>query len=240
MTENRSCLWYFWNHRKGFLFFLIPALASLVLLIDQKPENQRAMRCLGVIITMGLYWMLVILPLPVTSLIPIVAFPFLEIMGTSEVCSKYFNSTMFVFIGGLLMGIGLEEVGLQKRFALSLLKIKWLRRNGKLIMGIFMFVTWFLSMWVSNTATVATMIPLVTSYCKIRYPNQMNHRRRNLLLLSIAYAANIGGTGILTGSPPNLIVLKELDGKWYKTIEYSESNPLFLRFKCYICNMGYF
>ena len=85
------------------------------------------MRCLYIICIMGVYWMFQILPLPVTSLIPIVAFPLAKIAGTNEVCSSYFNGTMFMFIGGLIMAIGLEEVGVQKRLALWILSTKWLR-----------------------------------------------------------------------------------------------------------------
>ena len=85
------------------------------------------MRCLYIICIMGGYWMFQILPLPVTSLIPIVAFPLAKIAGTNEVCSSYFNGTMFMFIGGLVMAIGLEEVGVQKRLALWILSTKWLR-----------------------------------------------------------------------------------------------------------------
>ena len=75
-----------------------------------------------------------------------------------------------------------------------------------------MFITAVLSMFISNTATTATMIPLVSAYCDAKYTNGMNHKKRNFLLLSVAYAANIGGTGIITGSPPNLLVLTHLDG----------------------------
>ena len=58
------------------------------------------------------------------------------------------------------------------------------------------------------------MIPLVSAYCEAKYAYGMNHKKRNLLLLSIAYAANIGGTGIITGSPPNLLVLTHLKAQY--------------------------
>ena len=77
-----------------------------------------------------------------------------------------------------------------------------------------MFITALLSMFISNTATVATMIPLVSAYCEAKYAYGMNHKKRNLLLLSVAYAANIGGTGIITGSPPNLLVLTHLKAQY--------------------------
>ena len=64
----------------------------------------------------------------------------------------------------------------------------------------FMIVTAFLSMFISNTATVAMMIPIVDALCNAIFKNQTyDHQKRNLLLLSVAYAANIGGTGFITG-----------------------------------------
>ena len=75
----------------------------------------------------------------------------------------------------------------------------------------FMIVTAFLSMFISNTATVAMMIPIVDAVCNALYKNQkMDHKKRDMLLLSVAYSANIGGTGFITGSPPNLLVLTQL------------------------------
>ena len=74
-----------------------------------------------------------------------------------------------------------------------------------------MIVTAFLSMFISNTATVAMMIPIVDAVCNALYKNQkMDHKKRDMLLLSVAYSANIGGTGFITGSPPNLLVLTQL------------------------------
>ena len=157
-----SAFWQAWA------LFLIPAIFSFVLFLDPDEANLRAMRCLYIICIMGGYWMFQVLPLPVTSLVPIVAFPLAEISSTAEVCSSYFNSVMFMFVGGLIMAIGLEEVGLQKRFALWLLSFRCMRSYTWSIMLAFMLATAFLSMFISNTATVATMIPLVSAYCQAR------------------------------------------------------------------------
>ena len=191
---------YVKNFWSAWAVLLIPIFSIFVLYLDQDPENVRAMRCLYIIVIMAGYWMFQLLPLPVTSLIPIVAFPLAEISGTGQVCSKYFNGTMFMFIGGLIMSIGLEQVGLQKRVALFLLKYRCIRSSPSVIMASFMLITGGLSMLISNTATVASMIPLMNAYCQARYPFEMNHQKRNILLLSVAYAANIGGTGLITGN----------------------------------------
>ena len=197
----------FW---KTWILFLVPLALLPILWID--PENIRAMRCLYILALMGAYWMFQALPLPITSLLPIVAFPLAQIASTADVCRSYFNATMFMFIGGLIMAIGIEASGLHKRLALNILMLKPVRQHQWGIMLGLMIITAFLSMWISNTATTAMMIPLVNAIAQALYQDQMNHGKRNMLLLSIAYAANIGGTGTVTGSPTNLIVLTELEG----------------------------
>ena len=197
----------FW---KTWILFLAPLLLLPILWIDL--ENIRAMRCLYILALMGAYWMFQALPLPITSLLPIVAFPLAQIASTADVCGSYFNATMFMFVGGLIMAIGIEASGLHKRLALNILMLKCVRQQQWGIMLGLMIITAFLSMWISNTATTAMMIPLVNAITTALYQDKMDHGKRNMFLLSIAYAANIGGTGTVTGSPTNLIVLKELDG----------------------------
>ena len=96
-----------------------------------------------------------------------------------------------------------------------------------------MIVTAFLSMTISNTATVAMMIPIVDAVCNALYKNQnMDHKKRDMLLLSVAYSANIGGTGIITGSPPNLLVLTQLKGSNVTFLTWS-----FFCLPLVICNL---
>ena len=79
---------------------------------------------------MGLYWMTSVLPLPITSLIPLAAFPLAEIADTKDVGTKYFNATLFVFMSGLVLAIVVEETGLHRRIALNVLKISFLRKKS--------------------------------------------------------------------------------------------------------------
>ena len=71
-----------------------------------------------------------------------------------------------------------------------------------------MLVTMFLSMWISNTAAMALMVPIVDSITGAMFSDEnkedddnkkMRDKLRNILLLSCAYSANIGGTGVITG-----------------------------------------
>ncbi|VDM59925.1 unnamed protein product [Angiostrongylus costaricensis] len=130
---------------------------------------------------MGLYWVFEVLPLAITALIPMVAFPVFEIMKSDDVAQSYLPDTSFLFIGGLMVAVTVEKSELHTRIALFVLKT--VGSQPKWIMAGFMGVTGFLSMWISNTATAALMVPIVQS---VITELVANHRMHELLALSEA------------------------------------------------------
>jgi len=129
----------------------------------------------------------------------------LGIMKGKVVAPIYFNHIIFLFIGGFIMALAMQKWNLHKRIALRIILLIGISPK-RIILG-FMAATWFLSMWISNTATTMMMVPMAMAIIlklKDTFGEKAVSRFAVGLLLGIAYAASVGGTATLIGTPPNL------------------------------------
>ena len=188
--------------------FLGPLLFGFALLMQSSDYlNPIAWRVLGAAIWMVTWWITEASPMAVTALLPIILFPALDVFTLKEATAPYASPIIFLFMGGFLIALGLEEHGLHKRIALGLIKITGTSANG-IILG-FMIATAFLSMWISNTATTIMMLPIALSVINLVKHDSIDVNGFNhfsiALMLGIAYSANIGGVATIIGTPPNVV-----------------------------------
>ena len=177
----------------------------LVFFVELDKNNPAVSYTLAVAVLMALWWITEIVPLAVTSLLPIILFPVLGVMNGKLVASNYFNDIIFLFLGGFLFALAMQKWNLHRRIALKLLILVG-NSPAKIMLG-FMLATSFLSMWISNTATTMLMVPILMSIIlKLEEVNKDKsiHLFSTGLLLAVAYSASIGGVSTLVGSPPNL------------------------------------
>ena len=173
----------------------------------------------------AVWWLTEAIPIPVTSLLPVVLFPALGVTDVSGATAPYADPVVFLFLGGFLVALAIERWGLHRRIALHVI-LRAGRDPRRLLLGI-MVATAGLSMWISNTATAMLMVPIGMGVIAQREALRSGEEPVDLsgsttaalgtqtlptsnfgtgLMLGIAYAASVGGLATLIGTPPNAIL----------------------------------
>lgn len=185
------------------------AAAAITLLLLPAPEGLTAagQAVLATAAIMAILWITEALPIPVTSLLPLVLFPLLGVMSMGETSAPYAHPLVYLFLGGFILALGVERSGLHRRIALRVILLVG-QGPSRLVLG-FMLATAALSMWISNTATVMLMLPIaIAVITTLREQTEAQEGRRFALalMLGLAYAASIGGIATLIGTPPNIML----------------------------------
>ncbi len=165
---------------------------------------------------MAVWWLSEAIPLSATALLPLLLFPLLGVAGIKAAAAPYANDVIFLFLGGFILGLGMERWGLHKRIAL--LTVMVVGTGPKRVIGGFMLASALISMWVNNTSTTIMMVPIALSVIGLvaashAAPGTPPERAASpdpnfdsTLLLGIAYASSIGGVATLIGTAPNAIM----------------------------------
>ena len=188
--------------------FLLALLAFLAAYWSwpQAEPNQAVVA--ATLVTVVILWVSEVIPLFVSALIGSFLLLAIGDFSAETVFQPYFDPVIVLFFGGFILAQGMQKYRLDYRIAHEILK-RMGDRPLVFVLGL-MLVTAFLSMWMSNTASAAIMIPISIIVLKENGLLHEHSRFARGVVLAVAYAATIGGIGSLVGSPPNAIAAKYL------------------------------
>jgi sodium-dependent dicarboxylate transporter 2/3/5 len=203
-----------------------PLLFTFTLLFFN-PEglSQEGVAVLATTLWVAVWWILEVVPIAVTAMLPIILFPITGAMELSTTTAAFGHKYVFLYIGGFTLAIAIEKWNLHKRIALTVINLIG-TSVSRIILG-FMVATAFLSMWISNTATTVMMLPIGMAIILQLKDNPDTKVDENeifgkALMLAIAYSASIGGIATLIGTPPNLIFAGILEDQYNIEMTFSK------------------
>jgi sodium-dependent dicarboxylate transporter 2/3/5 len=199
----------FWTKSKMIGGIAGPLLMFIFAAIPIGDDLPSAGPMLGCAIFISIYWLMQIIPLGVTALLPVILFPMWKITSTKVVATAYFNEIQFLFIGAFIVDIAIEHVSVHQRIALHILRK--IGVSPPIILAGMMFIAWFFSMFCSNTSTTLMLVPFALGIIEAAEERAKNDPGQLVqvkkfgiaVLLGIAYASSLGGVATLIGTAPN-------------------------------------
>jgi sodium-dependent dicarboxylate transporter 2/3/5 len=212
-----------WRRTSGAILAPLAFVLVYFVLLRDSTLGEQGKRLSAILATVAVLWITETIPLPVTAILGASLCVLLGVADAEKAFSGFANPMIFLFLGSFILARAMSIHRLDRRIALGFLSLKSIGgRPGAVLAGLGA-VTALLSMWVSNTATTAMMLPIalgiLTALHTVRVRSglasgPLDARRWPFatgMLLMIAYAASIGGIGTKVGSPPNLITLGHLE-----------------------------
>lgn len=174
----------------------------------------QAQAALAIFTGIALLWTTEAIPMPVTALLVPVLLTAFGIFGTSDALIPFAHPVVYLILGGVILAAAVHKTGMDRRILYPFL----IRSGGKpdRLLLYMMLVSAILSMWISNTATVALLAPFAISLPAKIKDKEVSARLTKILLLGVGFAAVIGGLGTVIGSAPNAVasaILAE-QGAW--------------------------
>ena len=186
---------------------------------------------LAIMLIMVVWWVTEAAPIPVTALLPGLLLPLLHVTGTDAAGRPYLfdakaafasfaSPVIYLFLAGFLLAGAMRKTGLDRRLTLGILSWKPMMHGPGTILLVVMAISAFASLWMSNTATAAMMLPIAVTIL-----NQLGQRPGKspfgvALMIGVAWASSIGGIGTIIGTPPNGIVVGILRSQHIANINF--------------------
>lgn len=191
--------------------FAGPAMFAILLLIGA-PEglSREGWVVVALLVLMATWWITEAIPIPITSLLPLVVLPLFGVRTMQEASLPYADRIIMLLLGGFIIAKSVERWNLHERLALLTVRVVGGRPEG-LCAG-FLIASALLSAWISNTATTIMLIPVALSVAQsLGAVRRAGSTLAVALCLSVAYGASIGGLATPVGTPTNLIVIGALE-----------------------------
>ena len=177
-------------------------------------------KVLALLSLMIIWWVTEAIPIPAVALLPEIMLPLLQVVGWSDghlfeftfqkTLVNYANPVIGLFLGCFFLAGGMQKWGIDKRITLWLLSKGKIASSPQLTLLVMMYTTAFISMWVSNTATTAIMLPIGVGILAQNTIDRSKNKFGTALMLGIAWSASVGGIGTIIGMPPNGIAISIL------------------------------
>lgn len=195
------------RHKRLAGFLAGPAAALTLYLLPLPALSPDAHVLAAILAWVVLYWIAEPIPLPVTALLGTAVCVVAGLGSARSVFSGYAHPIIFLFIGSFFLAEAMAVQGVDRRFAAWMLSLTWVGAKPSRILLAIGAVTAVISLWISNTAATALMLPVGLGICAtLGGPSTEDQRRfRIALMLMLSYAATAGGVGTVIGTPPNLI-----------------------------------
>lgn len=210
--EESSFDW--WRQRVGLV--LGPAVMVALLVWPVAGVSVEAQRLAAVLALAVIFWMTEAIPMAATALLaPALCIP-LGVAKDKEVLAPFASPSIFLFIGSFFLAAAMRKHGLDRRLALWLLTRRGVLKSPLTLYAALGGMTALLSMWMSNVATTAVMIPIALGVLATTPQLAARPRAQADIILLIAFAASVGGLGTPVGTPPNIIAigfLRQLAGE---------------------------
>ena len=203
----------------------------VAVLLAPRPEalEPAAWRTAAVGLLMATWWITEAIPIPATALIPLVLFPLLGVAEIRATATPYAHPLIFLFLGGFIIAAAMQRWGLPRRIALQTIRLIGTRPN-RIVLGVMVSCA-LLSMWVSNSATALTMLPIGASLIALlgteldsdgSEGSPVGVKFGTALMLGIAYGCTIGGLATLIGTPPNAFLAAFMSDSYGIKIGFAE------------------